>query len=526
MKRFFILFFITLFLTSGISFGGELHIEIMPRIEALSILNYLAHISLWPKDSEFLEYKRDIDTYFAKINKRKHPSITMIQLLKTFGFKNEAPYLLLLHLSPPPDLKFMYPEKSYIEISKGIGIPTSALKKSFLKKFIYEFKAFYYDFNFNKFYKDHTAFYDNIKKNISDLLPLDLVSVLEGFFKTSSYNYNIYLSPAASKSYGLYIRNPYGFESFAIMNTSSIPKTERAKLEYVYQIIKELVRSFVEPIDYDYLKEIKKLTHIYSYNMVEKKLPTYKLINELMVSAVASHIMKVLYSDREEAWAIVKEERRGYYLVRPMAEFLSDYYRNLDSYKNFAAFYPKILSYLSDINSGKQEVVIPQSIGALIKKEGKDRGILLISSSELSKGVDNYINNLTELFKKKGYNISKIDMATYKKRLKKYKKRIPIVFCSADDISCIDKVFSSLTPSIELNKFGLSFLDFSYSGEYAFIIRLPNVFTDNGDMILLVANKDDLLRDINIFSFLPLNYVVLNGDGRIIREGFQKFRLR
>ncbi len=522
MRKFIVLSLLGILLIfSGISFSDGLSVKVDPRIEALSILNYMAGISKWPVNGEFVQYKEDVDEYFLKSHKRKHPAIDMIQLLKTFGFKDEAPYLLLLHLSN--DFKFMYPKKSYIEISKGIGIPTGALKEALLKKFIFEFKAYYYDYKFEDFYKNHKSFYENLENNVKDLLPIDLVSVLEGFFKAASLDYNIFISPASPENYGLYIRTPYGFESFAIMKLPFIPDTERAKLEYVYQIIKELVRSFVEPIDYGYTEEIKKLKRIASYNMVQSKTSTYKLVNEIIVSSVASHLMKVLYSDREEAWAIVKEEMKGYYLVRPLAKFLEKYYRDLDKYKNFAQFYPEILSYLNRINKGKVKIEIPQSMGSLLKKIGKKKGIVLVVSNSLSRSIDMWIDGERDRLKKKGYNVVKVSKEEYLSKVEKYKTRVPIFYLLPSDL---EDFVSSFVPNIEISKFGIGFLGFKYNGEYLLMGRFPNPFIKQQDLLLVTFNDEEILKKVDIFDYLPLNYVILNERLEVVQGGFQKFRIR
>ncbi len=521
MKRSVILFVIVFLFFSTFALGESLSVKVDPKVEALSILNYIAGIEEWPQNSEFEQYKRDIDNYFIKAHNRKHPAVDMIQLLKTFGFKDEAPYLLLLHLSP--EFEFMYPKKSYIQISKGIGIPTGALKEALLKKFIFEFKAFYYDYKFQEFYKEHASFYKNLENNIKDLLPIDLVSVLEGFFKASSFGYNVLLTPTSPKSYGLYIRNPYGFESFAIMDLPFIPETERAKLEYVYQIIKELVRSFVEPIDYGYTEEIKKLKKIPSYNMIQDRASTYKVVNEIIVSAVASHLMKVLYSDREEAWAIVREERNGYYLVRPLARFLEKYYKDLDKYKNFAQFYPEILSYLSEINNGKKRVDIPQNMGELLKKEAKKKGLVIVSSDSLSKEIDTYIEKIKEEYKKEGYKVVKLSEKEYMDNLRKYKNRICLAYLPADEVS---NSFSRFVPPIELNRFGIRLLGLNYNGEYLLMGRFPNIFTEKGDMVVVIFNDEKILKKIKLSDYLAFNYVVLNNRQEIVQGGFQKFRIK
>ncbi len=520
MKKYGILMLIIVLFFSGFAFAEGLSVGISPKIEALSILNYISGVTNWPKGNEFLDYKNDIDKYFIKTHKRKHPAIDMIQLLKTFGFRGEAPYLLLLHLSS--DFRFAYPKKSFIQISKGIGIPTGALKEAFLKKFIFEFKAFYYDYKFDAFYKKHESFYKNLESSIGGLLPIDLISVLEDFFKTKSLGYTVFLSPSLPKNYGLYIRTPYGFESFAIMGLPFLPKTEREKLEYVYQIVKELVRSFVEPIDYGYVEEIKKLKRIKYYNITEKNLSTYKLINEIIVSAVSSHLMKILYSEKEESWAIVKEESKGYYLVRPLAKFLEKYYRDIDKYKNFAQFYPQIISYLSDINSGKVSIEIPENMGLILTKRKKPT-ILLVGYDSLPKNIDDYLEKEMEKFKKKGYNAVKVSVKNYLKNIGKYKKRIPIIYASFEDVSTF---FSRLIPSIYIKITEISILDFNYKGKYVFIGKIPNPLTKKGEAIVVVSNQAKLLKDIDIFDYLPFNYVVLNERGNIIQGGFQEFRLK
>ena len=200
MRRILFFILVILFIFTAVSFGNELSVEVVPRIEALSVLNYLSGINSWSKSRDLLQYKEDIDKHFAKIYKRKHPAVDVIELLKTFGFKEEAPYILLLHLSPFPEFKFIYPKKSFIRISKGIGIPTSGLKEALLKKFIFEFKAFYYDFKFDDFYKENQAFYEDIKGSIIDILPIDLISVLESFFKINALTYKVILSPSLPKS--------------------------------------------------------------------------------------------------------------------------------------------------------------------------------------------------------------------------------------------------------------------------------------------------------------------------------------
>ncbi len=522
MKKQLFFVLIILFLFSTICFGSSFSIRVDPKIEALSILNYLAHINPWPKNGKFPQYKADVDTYFSKAYKRKHPALDMIQLLRTFGFKNETPYLLLLHLSD--DFTFLYPKKTYIEISEGIGIPGGALKKAFLKKFIFEFKAFYYDYKFDEFYKNHLSFYKNLEDNVKNLLPLDLVSVLEDFFKTKSLGYEILLSPSLPVNYGLYIKTPYGFKSFAVMSVPFLPQTEREKLEYVYQIIKELVRAFVEPIDFDYIQEIKRFKKIASYNMVTKKMPTYKLVNEIIVSAVASHLMKVIYSDKEEAWAIVKEEKKGYYLVRPLAKFLEKYYNNIDKYQNFAQFYPEIINYLSKINRGELKVELPQNIGTLLLDAKKKKGVVFVWDEDLPSFIEEHLHSLAKIYKKKGYKVTVKSKKEYIKDLKKYKDKLLILYSSSENTNLMEKLFSKVTPPIDINNNSINFLGFNYTGDYIFIAKIPNSFLKSGYMIIITTNKSKLLSDIDPLNYLPFNYVILGKNKKIIQGGFQKIK--
>ncbi|KGG81368.1 hypothetical protein Y919_01045 [Caloranaerobacter azorensis H53214] len=330
--------------SDSIGKGSEkLNVYVDPRIELLSIIQYLADfdgrdIVIYNKDTT---YKTDVDKYFSPY--KNHPVISLYEEMAKDGFVYHVPPKLILYLNDE------YEEQDnkaipYSEIMLGIDV------KKKIKEFISQMVNFKDETRFDKFYESHQEYYHNIIINIqNDLRSNNCLENLIEYYGIKQNSYNIIIVPLYFGGYG--VRIPEKDEKFDIF--CIIPPVEN--LQYLTSFVwHEFSHSYVNPLSEKNSDEINKYKDLFipiSNIMEEQAYGDWETcVNEHIVRAVTSRLSYKVFGEKFAKEEIKRDKEEGCFLyIDKLYEKLIEYENNRDKYITFEEFYPELLKVFGEL---------------------------------------------------------------------------------------------------------------------------------------------------------------------------------
>lgn len=283
----------------------KLNVYVDPRIELLSIIQYLAdfnykYIMIYNKDTI---YKVDVDNYFSPY--KNHQVVSLYEEMVKYGFIYHVPPQLILYL----DDKYEEQENKTIPYHEVI---LRAGGRSKIKELIRQMGDFKNETKFDDFYKNHQEYYHKITTDIQNKLKSNncLENLIE-YYGVEQNSYNIIVVPLYLGGYG--IRIPGKDEKLDIFCV--IPPVEN--LQYLTSFVwHEFSHSYVDPLTEENRNEVNKYKDLFTpiSNIMEKQAyGTWETcVNEHIVRAVTSRLSYKVFGEKRASEEIKEHKMRSF----------------------------------------------------------------------------------------------------------------------------------------------------------------------------------------------------------------------
>jgi hypothetical protein len=336
-------------------------VEVNPNTELLSIvLSMTSWGQRFPPVRVILGYKYqdEIEQYFSKF--KIHPAVTIAQQLTDSGFTYDAPVNFVLHFGPPPKMEKLYPYDDYL-----VGRARGA---SILDSFADALRGFAEASRFMDFYNSHADLYNSILSAYKDLDMRTLVYTLERFYGDQKRGYQIIVGasmPRAGGGYGATIQTDKGDICYFVYRASS-PLYSTASL---YSLgLHEFAHSFVNPMVAQFRGDVDRLRYLLdpvSRQMSDMAYGTFEtMLDETIIRAFEALQSTMEFGPSTGTYRIMSEMRQGFYFVDTVYNHLVEYLYNIDSYKTFASYLPKIFAEIGKITPQEAQKKASESLSS------------------------------------------------------------------------------------------------------------------------------------------------------------------
>ncbi len=336
---------------------GKLDISIDPRIELLSAIQV---ISDYKKINRNSAYSKEITEFFTPYS--SHSAVKMTNDLENkYRFMNAGPVQFMLDLSSLPELK------QHTDYSKDL------LKRVGSKENMDNYRAaielFAKESNFEKFWKSKEVFYNKILDlTISGITGVDLVKIVEDYFKEEQNSYNIIISPLATGSYTHKIEvsnNKYDIYSCNVTRdyTNEIPYIKREVL--LRNATHEFSHSFVNYLTDKYSQRVEESELLFQpikSAMNQQSCGSWKeCINEHIVRAINIRIHQLNWDSTLWQKMLNEEKANQFIYIEPILDKLKEFETARDkSHITFTEFYPQILDMFDSLKTKNQKAESPR----------------------------------------------------------------------------------------------------------------------------------------------------------------------
>lgn len=321
----------------------KIKVTVDPRIELMTVVQYM--VGYWPMSRLDITYATDVQEKFG--NYWEHPVLRQYMTMWfVYGFGNDAPHDVMLHLSEPPELQVRIPiSKELIERAGG-------------EKNLNDFLDFLRDYakktKFMDFFEDHKDFYKFHTEAVSqEIEKEDYVGLLEGYYGSSSNSYSLILATLLHEGgYGVDV----GGTMYAIIGPSRSVDREPVFSDPMYLsnlAFHEFGNSFISPLSSKIREEIKrcqKLIQPIQREMEQMAYPTWEIcMNEHLIRAISLRILASKNGEEETNKKIQAEYHNYFVYLDYVLVLLDEYEQNRDLYPNFSDFYPKIQAMFQEL---------------------------------------------------------------------------------------------------------------------------------------------------------------------------------
>lgn len=314
----------------------KIKVSVDPRIELMTVVQYM--VGYWPMSRLDINYASEVQEKFGPY--WEHPVLRQFMYMWfVFGFSNDAPHDVMLHLSEPPELLVRIPfPKELIERAGG---------EKALNDFLDLIRDYAKKTKFVEFYEDHKEFYKFHTEEVSKQIEKeDYVGMLEGYYGTNSNGYALILAPLLHEGgYGVNV----GGTMYAIIGPSRSVDREPIFSDPSYLsnlAFHEFGSSFISPLSSKIREDIKrcqKLIQPIIREMEQLSYPTWEIcMNEHLIRAISIRILSSKICV-EETKKRIKDEYKSYFVyIEYVLDMLDEYEKNRTLFTNFSDFYPKI----------------------------------------------------------------------------------------------------------------------------------------------------------------------------------------
>ena len=336
-------------------------VEVNPNTELLSIvLSMTSWGQRFPPVRVVLGYKYqdEIEQWFSKF--KIHPAVTIAQQLTDSGFAYDASVNFVLHFGPPPKMEKLYPYDDYL-VGRAGGV-------SILDSFADALRGFAEASRFMDFYNSHADLYNSILSAYKDLDMRTLVYTLERFYGDQKRGYQIIVGasmPRAGGGYGATIQTDRGDICYFVYRASS-PLYSTASL---YSLgLHEFSHSFVNPMVAQFRGDVDRLRYLLdpvSRQMSDMAYGTFEtMLDETIIRAFESLQSTMEFGPSTGTSRLMSEMRQGFYFVDTVYNHLVEYLYNIDSYKTFASYLPKIFAEIGKITPQEAQKKASESLSS------------------------------------------------------------------------------------------------------------------------------------------------------------------
>ena len=324
----------------------RLQVNVHPGVELLTIIQILAERYPPPNPSA---YSQDFKAYFEKY--KDHPAVKKAaSLKKVFTDLTELGWCM----SDFPNIKIYEPKESVWYDLNGRDNIIEYLKLC---------RDFFNDTHFWDFYKQHEQQYlawaASLKAKVDSA---QLVQRLQDFYRFDS-NVHWFICIDPLNSWGSHaimtkVINP-AFADYIVYNTGYFNRNGSTLNQPYFEfknfdnlVWHEGSHVYINGLMKKYEKEINELSYLFNKNdegMIRNNISNWAYcLDENIVRSVTACLYKQYRTPREFKRQVAREIGSDFIYVEDLTPFIYDHYFKSHRYKNFADFFPKILSYLKN----------------------------------------------------------------------------------------------------------------------------------------------------------------------------------
>ena len=316
--------------------SGRVIVSVDPRIELLAVIEYLSDYgtkykgTLVKTDSE---YSKAIDLYFGKY--KKHEAVKYFSELNKQKFIYDVPVEGMLYTGKSQELNDVRTVSERIKMSVGDREYSEFIKKA---------RTFAEETNFEKFYTEHKAFYQELVEKVSSSKPWDKeVQVYDHYLGMRENSYYIIISPLFSGSYSIELEDTNtGNPMFYYVGPSELTEDDYKK--GFEALIEEMIVSRVVKNNL-----YKTYDYAHKYNAIKAQMEKNKCYT--WENCVQQHLIKAVHirnleleGRKKEAEELLKrEEAAGFIYLNKVCSKLKEYEKAKNKYGSIEAFYPVLL---------------------------------------------------------------------------------------------------------------------------------------------------------------------------------------
>lgn len=326
-----------------------LNIVVDDRIETLYTIAYLDNYSLVSKHKSL--YTNYIDQKLSTL--KNHNAVALFDTIsKKYNFSYYRTVEWALQYSHLPEFK---KEKNRADKNDPL---IAEGKEYLLEEFRTAMISFYNDSLFQKYRNEMQTINNKVIATIRESKSIELLpQYLESYYGQKLASYNLIISPLLhSGGFNAEIVNEkQNKEVYALIGPNGeikfYPYFEKDYLE-MDLILHEFGHSFVNPLMEKYEKEIDKLRPKYYTEQLRKngKEQGYQewkyVFNEILLRAIVINITEKKFGIAKATKLLEFEKSVGFDLVEVFEKKLKLYEKQRKTYKNFADYYPKLLTDL------------------------------------------------------------------------------------------------------------------------------------------------------------------------------------
>lgn len=519
---------------------GKLHISIDPRIELLSTIQVLSDYKNINRNSL---YSKEISDYFKPYS--LHGAVIMTDRLeKNNNFMYAAPVQFMLDLSALPELK-LHTDYSR-DLLNRVG------SKETLDNYRTAIELFAKETNFVKFWKNHELFYNKILDlTVSDIAGVNLVKIVEDYFKEEQNSYNIIISTLATGSYSHRIEvtnNKYDIYSCNVTRDykNEIPYIKREVL--LRNATHEFSHSFVDNLTAKYNKRISESQALYRPISIPMEYQAYgtwsSCVNEHIVRAINIRIHELNWGE-EISQKMLKEEKENQFIyIEPILKKLKEF----ETAKNksditFSEFYPKFLDLFDSLKIANQKAL--DSLDLSEQDKGTANTFNQSDETAISNGKRIFSGPIDAVFNQKIAWIyptsdNKENVSIVKEYVsflyKKFKKEnsilIPDTVALITDLSGYGlMVYGTIESNLFLSrcksvlpfqiKDKIIIADKEYKREDTRLITcVPNPLNPQYGMIIHTAGSNKYIKEINNVKHGDEDYIIFKNRNMVFTKGY------
>jgi hypothetical protein len=354
MKRILLLLLITAHCCAWAQPQDQLKVDVHPGIELFTIVQILANKYPGPNPSA---YASEVRKYFASW--KDHPAVK-----KVASFDKVYPDLAELGwcMSGFPDIQVYEPAE--LSWYKYYG-------KENVLEYIRLCRDFFNDTHFWDFFQQHSARYaawgEALKASVDSA---GLVQKLQGFYRyQADAHWWVCIDPLNSwGSHAIMTKtlNP-PFSGWVAYNTgffnSKADSTKDPWFEFTnfdYLVFHEGSHVYINHLMTQYAAQIDQLAYLFNKNdegMKRNNIGNWTYcFDENLVRAITAVLYRKYRDQRSFKKQLAKELLSDFIYVEELEPFIYDQYFSSNKYKDFAAFFPRILQFLKEKHP--QKVVV------------------------------------------------------------------------------------------------------------------------------------------------------------------------
>jgi hypothetical protein len=322
-----------------------------PRTELLSIVQTLGTATgrLGLLNRSETPYRAAVLAHFEPF--RGHPAVECMDSVAAGGFSFDAPHHLMVHLTPPPELRPMAElPPALVQRAKG-GRPQLDACLAHLRDFASES-------GFSEFYDAQAEAYEAMAAPVRALAAAsDYVGQIESYFGESQAAYSMVLAPLLAGNFGPRIRLDEGLHIYGIISPFGVRDgvpVFATEDQLRYLVWHEFGHSFVNPLAEANAARLDSAASLLEPIRARMQRLGYRdwrtVVNEHVIRAVTSRLAALHLGEEPGKMAVLRERAEGFAYVDPLATALVAYEAQRDRYRTFREYYPQLLRVVADLS--------------------------------------------------------------------------------------------------------------------------------------------------------------------------------